>query len=175
MVADGCINLEAGSGSALEEKAGSGSGSALKSKFRSFRGLKWSRGRWQSRFKIEPWRFCRQFVADSHQVDEEQDPEPHWSKKVDPDPHWNDRDPQPWLHLKLFFTSLQIWLYLKPLRRDKIKCELGLLLWRTFVCFRTEFIDHVYDTVLKLWVSGSDLFDKKRKKQWSMQAFSGFY
>ncbi len=65
-----------GSGSALEWKGGSGS--ALKSKFRSFRGSKWSRGgSWKWRLKMEAWRAFRPVVADSHHLDEEQDPDPH--------------------------------------------------------------------------------------------------
>ncbi len=34
------------------------------------------------RLKIELWRFCRPLVADSHQFDEEQDPDPYLSFKV---------------------------------------------------------------------------------------------
>ena len=52
--------MVAGHGCALECDAGSGPVSALKSKFRSFRGSKY--------------------------FDEEQDPDPHKSEKLDPDP-----------------------------------------------------------------------------------------
>ncbi len=37
--------------------------------------------------KMKAWRVCRPVVADSHQLDDEQDPDPHWSEKLDPDPH----------------------------------------------------------------------------------------
>jgi hypothetical protein len=41
------------------------------------------------RIKMEPWRFCRPIVADSHRFDEVQDPDPdpQKSEKLDPDPH----------------------------------------------------------------------------------------
>ncbi len=39
------------------------------------------------RLKIEPWRVCKQVVADSHHFDEEQDLDPHQSEKLNPDPH----------------------------------------------------------------------------------------
>jgi hypothetical protein len=57
-------------------------GSALKSKFRSFRGTKYRRGGpWTltmvaRRLKMELWRVYRPVVADSHHFDEEQDPDP---------------------------------------------------------------------------------------------------
>jgi hypothetical protein len=35
-------------------------------------------------------------VADSHQLDEEEDPDPYWGEKLDPDPHWSEKlDPDP--------------------------------------------------------------------------------
>ncbi len=52
-----------------------GSGSALKSKLRSFR---YSSGRPIN----QKWE-----IADSHDFDEKQDPDPHMSDKLDPDPH----------------------------------------------------------------------------------------
>jgi hypothetical protein len=93
-------------GSALFLEAGPESGSALKSKFKSFRGLKYSR-EWPWtltmeawRFKMEPWRVYRPVVADSHYFAEELDPDPHYSKKLDPDPdqdrHQHDANPQHW-------------------------------------------------------------------------------
>jgi hypothetical protein len=41
------------------------------------------------RLKMEPWRACKPVVADSHDFDEEQDPNPHQSEKpdLDPEPH----------------------------------------------------------------------------------------
>jgi hypothetical protein len=41
------------------------------------------------RIRIEPWRFCRPVLADSHHFDEEQDPDldPHYREKLDPNPH----------------------------------------------------------------------------------------
>jgi hypothetical protein len=39
------------------------------------------------RLKMEPWRFYRPVVADSHYFEEELDLDPHWSEKLDPDPH----------------------------------------------------------------------------------------
>jgi hypothetical protein len=36
--------------------------------------------------KMEPRRICRPVVADSHNLVEEQDPDPHLSEKSDPDP-----------------------------------------------------------------------------------------
>jgi hypothetical protein len=64
-------------------EAGSGYRSALKSKIRSFRGSIWSRGgpwtlkmdAW--RLKMEPRIVCRPVVADSHHLDEEQNPDSH--------------------------------------------------------------------------------------------------
>jgi hypothetical protein len=51
----------------------SGSRSALKSKFRSFRGKMAAWG-----LKMAVWRVCRSVVADSHHLDhEEQDLDPH--------------------------------------------------------------------------------------------------
>jgi hypothetical protein len=58
------------------------SGSALKSKFRSFRGSKESRGgpwtlsmeAW--RLKMKPWRVYRPVVIHFRHFDEEQDPDP---------------------------------------------------------------------------------------------------
>jgi hypothetical protein len=35
---------------------------------------------------MEPWR-VRPLVADSHLLDNEQDPDPRYSEKSDPDPH----------------------------------------------------------------------------------------
>ncbi len=37
--------------------------------------------------QTEPWWVCRQVVADSHQFDEKQDPDPDFSEKLDTDPH----------------------------------------------------------------------------------------
>ncbi len=34
---------------------------------------------------VEAWRVCRPVDADSHQLDEKQDQDPHWSEKLDPD------------------------------------------------------------------------------------------
>ncbi len=34
--------------------------------------------------KMEPWRFCRPVVVDSHHFDEDQDPDPHEIEKLDP-------------------------------------------------------------------------------------------
>ncbi len=36
-------------------------------------------------------------VADSHHLEEELDPDPHFSEKVNPDPDLCDADPQPQL------------------------------------------------------------------------------
>ncbi len=60
--------LEAGAGSALEWKAGPGS--TFKSKFHKL-----------SRLQMEAWKICRSVVADSHHLDDEKDPDPHWSEK----------------------------------------------------------------------------------------------
>jgi hypothetical protein len=35
---------------------------------------------------MEHWRACRQVVADYHNFDEKQDPDPHTSERLDPDP-----------------------------------------------------------------------------------------
>jgi hypothetical protein len=51
----------------------------------SDRGLEAQMEAW--RLKMEPWRACRPVVADSHHLDEEQDPDPHCSEKLHPDPH----------------------------------------------------------------------------------------
>ncbi len=77
--------LEAWSRSAIERK--SGSWSAFKS-IQELRGSKWScGGPWTP--KMEAWRVCRPVAANSHHLNEEQDPDanPHWSEKLDPDPH----------------------------------------------------------------------------------------
>jgi hypothetical protein len=66
----------------IRGKSGSGSRSALKSKFRSFRGSKWRYGgpltltmeAW--RLKMEPWRVHRPVIVDSHDW-WEQEPDPH--------------------------------------------------------------------------------------------------
>jgi hypothetical protein len=42
---------------------------------------------------MEPWRVCRQVVADSNHFVEEQDPDPDQSEKSDQ----SYADPQPWL------------------------------------------------------------------------------
>jgi hypothetical protein len=48
------------------------------------------------RLKMEPWRVCRQVVADSHHFVEEQDPDPHQSEKSDQDPQLSEKlDPDP--------------------------------------------------------------------------------
>ncbi len=66
------IRMVAGSEPASKFKAGFGS--ALESKFRSFRGSKWSCGEpWT--FTVEPWMICRLVVVDKHHFDE--DPAPH--------------------------------------------------------------------------------------------------
>ncbi len=73
----GNAGLRIGSGSALEWNAGSGS--AFKSKFRSCRGSKWSRGGpWTPTMetcwlKMEPWKVCIQVVADLHHLDDKQE------------------------------------------------------------------------------------------------------
>jgi hypothetical protein len=59
-----------------------GSGSALKSKFRSFRGSKmepWTLTMEAWKFKMKASRVCRTVVADSHHpdVEQDQDPDPH--------------------------------------------------------------------------------------------------
>jgi hypothetical protein len=40
---------------------------------------------------MEPWKFCRQVVPESHHFEEEQDPDPHLHQNEkcnpDPDPH----------------------------------------------------------------------------------------
>ncbi len=56
--------FKAGSRSAVALEWKAGSGFALKSKFRSFRGSKWSHGgSWM--LKMEAWRVCRPVIADS--------------------------------------------------------------------------------------------------------------
>ncbi len=74
-----CIAFESGSRSELEWKAGSGSIRASRLKIYAWR------------LKMEVWRVCRPVVADSHQLDEEQDPDPHWNEKLDPDPHKSEK------------------------------------------------------------------------------------
>jgi hypothetical protein len=37
------------------------------------------------RLKMESWRVCRPVVTDSHQSDQEQDPDPHEIEKYNPD------------------------------------------------------------------------------------------
>jgi hypothetical protein len=69
----------------------------LKSKFRSFKGSKWSLGGpWTHileawRLKMELWMVCRTVVADSHHCDEVQDPGPHLSEESDPDSHLSEK------------------------------------------------------------------------------------
>jgi hypothetical protein len=66
------------------------SGSALKPKYRFFRGSKWSRdGPWSLimdawRLKMEACIVCRPVVANLHHLDEEQDPDPLLREKLDP-------------------------------------------------------------------------------------------
>ncbi len=74
--------LKAVPGSASKSKGGSESGS----KYMSCRGATWSHGglwKYKMRLKMEPWKVCIQVVADSHNIDEEQDPEP--------DPHHSEK------------------------------------------------------------------------------------
>jgi hypothetical protein len=47
------------------------------------------------KLRMEPWRVFIPVIADSHHLNEEQDPHPHDSEKMNPDPHLSDADPQP--------------------------------------------------------------------------------
>jgi hypothetical protein len=40
---------------------------------------------------MKPWKVCIPEVADSHNFDEEQDPDPHLSEKSDPDPRYSEK------------------------------------------------------------------------------------
>ncbi len=73
----------------------------MKSKIRIVRNSKW-KGPWTLaaeawRLNMMPWRVCRPVFADSHHIEEKQDPnsDPHLSKKSNPGPHSGEkRDPE---------------------------------------------------------------------------------